>query len=383
MNTAELASLVRQSGNDETPLGSVSVVQEMISRYAADATAFSAMFEEGIPVLRGDSIVDKALAFLSPPLKSPNERRAARKHQLRVLEGQQAWPDLASVANTTSLICADGQVDTELPPQLYRGENSELVGWNGFSNLLTQLINVTCAHTISSTKGMPELRQSALATVLFELFKNTHDHARHELTGAQISSSIRGIYAKYYDADKIDKFTTASKKEAQPLPAGHAYCRAAIQPPLLRGQANTSPGLGALGVLEISIFDSGPGMAARWEGHNVGNKTPTEQFANVINCLTKGNSSTSSSSRGFGLWKVLRAVEEVNGFIRFRTNGVNGFRRFDSMAYSHTAQTETLGQRPTPVESLLDWQKGFSRIPSQYPEIRGTVVSLLVPMVAT
>ena len=364
--------------NPAHPVGTAMLLQQLISAHAQNENAFSALFKNGVLTIPHQDVVGTVISFLTPKFENTNESRVALKQQIQILQGQKQWPDLASLASSTNLICSDAHPELGLPPQLYQEGSKKLVEWSGFSRLFNQLANVTGSENLLPAGVMGDLYQTALSTVLLELFKNTHDHATHEISGADIPSSVRGIFAKFYSAESIEKIAV-DVPATYPPSAAVSYAKAVVQKIPKRGTANISSGLGANGVLEVSIFDSGPGMAARWAREDATHMTPRTQLDNVLNCLTKGQTSTGASSRGFGLWKVLRSIEEVRGFIRIRTNGVHGFRRFDAKAYRDTAHISNDGERPIPKETLLDWTKGFSPHPSTYPERRGAVVSILIP----
>ena len=132
------------------------------------------------------------------------------------------------------------------------------------------------------------------------------------------------------------------------------------------------------GFLELSILDSGPGMAARWLGRPVDDIDPQQQLEAVLQCFGKGRTSTTSLGRGFGLWKVLTSLKELHGFISVRTNSIHAFKQF---GYTSGIGLEELpgGQR-VQKEQLYDWKRGLSTTPSEYPHVRGTVISFLLPM---
>ncbi|HTW29081.1 MAG TPA: hypothetical protein VME92_18280, partial [Acetobacteraceae bacterium] len=70
-------------------------------------------------------------------------------------------------------------------------------------------------------------------------------------------------------------------------------------------------------LVEFSVFDSGPGMAARW----LGRETPDrqEELKAVIECFERHGSSQPIRGRGIGLPIVIAALRERSGFLRLRT----------------------------------------------------------------
>jgi hypothetical protein len=292
---------------------------------------------------------------------------------MKILEGQLDWPDLGAAQGTAHIICSDSDSEIGLPKQLYfSAQDRELVSLSSFSQLISRLVSLTTGGRLADASGRRSTTEAALSNVLYELFKNTEDHATHELSGADIRGSVRGIYAQFFNAPQ--EIPKKGKDIVHSSPS-RAYWEHTVET-----KARPARKSAAAGVLEISVFDSGPGMAARWSGREVSSESAAGQIASVLACFKKGQTSTAAPSRGFGLWKVLRAVEEVRGLIAVRTNGIRAYRRFDASIYRGANQTTQFGERPIPEESLLDWRMGFARKFTLFPQVRGTVVSVLLPV---
>jgi hypothetical protein len=323
--------------------------------------------------------LSSAVAALQPlpAVADSKSRRERRKYQEVLLLEQSRWPDLASVRNTAFLLCADHKPpEYGLPRQLYsRQSPGSLISRESFGPLLDRLISaVSPAEAPTWEDSGPVLRES-LTTIIFETFKNTHDHARSEASGSEVQTSIRGIYSRFYTIHDIGS-GPISQRLLTANPA-ERYLASFIQrdpKPGLRVQPRPAVG----GFLEISVIDSGPGMAARWLGthdHQIDRK---RQLEAVLSCFQKGKTTTNSDGRGFGLWKVLMSLEQLRGFISVRTNAIHAYRQF-GYAFD-MAPVEINGGARVPKEELLDWKKGLSTVPSEYPAVKGTVVSFLIPM---
>jgi hypothetical protein len=101
-----------------------------------------------------------------------------------------------------------------------------------------------------------------------------------------------------------------------------------------------------------------------------------EQFEAVLGCFATGKSATGDESRGFGLWKVLRDLRALKGFIRVRTNRVHVYRDFawygDMFLRSDIV---------APQERMMDWRRGITqKITEGYPDMQGAHVSVLIPL---
>lgn len=321
-----------------------------------------------------------AIAVLMPPDASTTEssvKRARRKFQEQLLVNQFSWPDLASVNESAFLLCADHKPpEYGLPRQLYLTHKpDELLPWAGVHELLEQIVRAVSPEVAPTWIEARSALREALATIFAETFKNTHDHARENTDGSDLETSVRAIYARYYPMQEVLENIAGLPQEG--VTPAERYVRSLAPRTVLPGiRAPNLPTVS--GFLELSILDSGPGMAAKWLRRPVHDLDPREQLDAILQCFGKGRTTTSSLGRGFGLWKVLNSLVGLRGFISVRTNSIHAFRQF---GYANTiGQEELTGGQRAPKEQLYDWKKGLSTAPSSYPHVQGTVISFLLPM---
>lgn len=321
-----------------------------------------------------------AVAVLMPPAATVTEssvKRARRKLQEQLLTAQSNWPDLASVRDSAFLLCADHKPpEYGLPDQLYLQHRPDgLLPWTGVHELLDQLMKAVSPAVAPTWIEARSALREALATIFAETFKNTHDHAREDIDGSDLETSVRAIYARYYPLQAV--LNNIASVPADGVTQAERYVRSFAPRTVKPGVR--APDLPAVsGFLELSILDSGPGMAARWLRRPVHDLDPRLQLEAVLQCFGKGRTTTTSPGRGFGLWKVLNSLIGLRGFISVRTNGIHAFRQFGYTAA--TGQEELPGGQRVPKEQLYDWKRGLSTTPSDYPHVRGTVISFLLPM---
>jgi hypothetical protein len=316
-----------------------------------------------------------AVATLLPPSPEASARtsRARRRWQEQLLTAQQRWPDLASLMPSAYLLCADHKPpEYGLAPQLYpAGRIADLLDWDGFAPLVKEMLlavsPVAAPAWLAGRAGLPQ----ALATIIAETFKNTHDHARTEVDGATVTTSIRGLFVRYYPMTQLVATITAIDPTHRTAAEKYAHSFVPPPPPTRTG-FRVKEIKRVEGFLEISVLDSGPGMASRWRGENVTSLSSRDQGAAVVECLHKQRTTTGSDGRGFGLWKVLLSLAQLKGLISIRTNGVHLYRQFGfSTGY---------GGPLLPREQLYDWSRRLTTTPSPFPHVKGTVVSFLLPM---
>ena len=308
---------------------------------------------------------------------TPQERRTIRRFQEQLLRAQSVWPDLASTSDKAFLVCADHQpAEFGLPEHLYPSQDPEvLMSQSGFGPLIEKLIHVVSPVPgptwMSSRAGLRE----ALTTILAETFKNTHDHARQDIDQSDIAPSVRGIFARYASLQQIETLVSSAKPEA--LTPAQTYASHFVRRKVPKGmRLPDAPNVD--GVLELSVFDSGPGMAAKWLRRSVVDVPIQEQLGAVMACFAKGQTSTQTQGRGYGLAKVLLRLRDLHGFIGVRTNQIHVYRQFGYL--QGLAHRELSDGTSVPKEVLFDWKKHFAQSATELTPVKGTVVTFLLPM---
>jgi len=127
----------------------------------------------------------------------------------------------------------------------------------------------------------------------------------------------------------------------------------------------------SIGICEISILDTGPGMASRWLKRDYKNIAKTDEINGVIECFHKYITSDNSSRtqlRGRGLSNVIGIIG-FNGLIRVRTGRVLLVRNF----FQHKIQSDEIENQNIEFNSIGD----------NMPLVGGTTISVLYPFVYT
>jgi hypothetical protein len=296
---------------------------------------------------------------------------------------QRSWPDL-NVQDRASLLCLDNiPAAIGLPPQLYpQAPNRQVASRDQFEHLVDQMIKAVTPE--ANIRGAITNHRERLTTILHELFKNTHDHARTTVDRQPLSLSIRGLYARYYPAEKLTYTAPPLAKDNNgndiPPLLNQAEKFASYFSRQRPASPNTRlvpiPARHFLGLLELSVFDTGPGFACTYLKDKYAGSTSQQQFDAVLGCFSTGKSSTGDENRGYGLWKVLRDLRELKGFIRVRTNRVHVYRDF-AWYENMFLQTDIA----SPAERMMDWRRGITqKMTEGYPDIQGAHVSVLIPL---
>jgi hypothetical protein len=128
--------------------------------------------------------------------------------------------------------------------------------------------------------------------------------------------------------------------------------------------------------LELSVFDSGPGLARRWlSGHPKGaadpaNPTPEEEYRACVECFVRWNSSTRAGHKGAGLHEVMRTLSRLGAFFRVRTGRLSLYRDFVERPYTGAAGEDS---------SLADWTSRSASLHA-LAVVEGALYTMLIPI---
>lgn len=196
--------------------------------------------------------------------------------------------------------------------------------------------------------------------IIWELLKNTDEHAKRDyLDKAKLLPSSRGLFMKIQRNSKsvfIESTNHLGLKK---------YYASAFN--------NEEHNF----ILEISVFDSGPGLVKRFMGDNWSiDENISNDIDAVRKCLIKGQTSVITSqgkNKGYGLDEVLRLLDIKRGFLKIRTGRVSIYRDLIETPYKIT-------QEPNEIE-LIDWNKNSSSEYSEMSNTEGTLITLAYPLI--
>jgi hypothetical protein len=256
------------------------------------------------------------------------------------------------------VISADALDSLAFPRQLYTVEANipkvrsadEFGDW-----ILTEFTHQTKGEALKFKRpNLPRLR--FLGRALSELFSNTHKFARSHLDGSTLPRSVRGILT---DAVK----DTAQRFDASVEPA-------AVQTFLQSLPKRYGP---KTGVIEISVFDSGPGLAQHWIGRPLtANDSLEDERSAVLMCLQKWGTRGGHESRGLGLHTVMEILSsvEVGGMLFIRTG---------RLALVRDLHAQPLYVSPEATKNIETYSMAPMFGDDRLARVEGTLISLVIP----
>jgi len=203
-----------------------------------------------------------------------------------------------------------------------------------------------------------EFEAAELGRALFELMQNTHDHARVDDAGYTLRRSVRGVHVRSFTQLRSDLVRSAE---------GHADL-ARYFSTLPSGLDATSHNDGdRLRLVAVTVFDSGPGIAARGlrqMGFKHDASFEQEQRA-TFSALRKSDEAAQPGMRGMGLTRVQRYLTAVGGYAMVRCGRLQLTRDF-------------LNRKFAEPDRQADWYAGF-RTAAKHVRTHGTAFTMIVP----
>lgn len=255
-------------------------------------------------------------------------------------------------------VCIDNARNYRRPARLYVPGTDRVRDRADFASLVK-----SCAQLLPLNRRV-ELGRilDAAASLLFEAFHNTHDHAQTDHRGDVLRRSVRGFVVGFQYV-RLDAITVAGG-QSPPLQAYYGAWRPRV------------PSAQYAQFLELGVFDSGPGLARRWlsadralaerlpQGHDL-----DAEYHAVISCLEKGATTKRDHTSGNGLFRIMQVVKRTGGLVRVRTGNMSLIRCFNDSA--------------TPLEPddlrLVDLTEQNGD-PRRRAWAEGTTLSVLLPM---
>ena len=170
-----------------------------------------------------------------------------------------------------------------------------------------------------------------ISWLLFELFQNTEDHAQRDCSGELYKRTVSGFkisIQKIIDPDDWERILPSSNFD------------------WLSASSNVR-------LLELSVFDSGPGMARRWLSKEFEEFSFDEERDSIIECFNKNQTSKGISGRGIGLNNFLTILSGRRGFFRVRSGRIELIKSFSSVENEKIICSQDFSKEQAPVEGTL------------------------------
>ncbi|AXA68580.1 ATP-binding protein [Pseudomonas oryzihabitans] len=219
--------------------------------------------------------------------------------------------------NTINLFCINFAKMEFIKPFYYGGISPQIHSHSSFAKLLE--ISSALMHSKQDKKSLHRGGLPALGSVLAELIANADQHSVTDVHGVKYKKGLRGTSVKSGKIKKED-IHLISDKEPQ----------FAIF--VLRNMLKDAD---YLEFVEISVIDSGPGLARRWLSTK--QEAPVESLNDLplateleatLECFKKHVTTKDSVTSGMGLHNAVQALNKLKAYVRLRTGRVCLYQAF-------------------------------------------------------
>lgn len=199
--------------------------------------------------------------------------------------------------------------DREFEMPIYN--NNKVIEGGAFYNLVKKIMEDTISGKMRFNRLDQNIGLQDLSDLLWELFKNTHDHGRCNVGGDDLELNFRSLIIQQQDISRkyLDEWCGENPTQAQ-----LDFCEHLPKSAFYDGTPETDK----YHILDISVTDFGEGFVELAMNKAKG-KTPEDV---LLKCLESGWSRLNNRTRGDGLTKVLEKVNRYKGWLRIRTGNL-------------------------------------------------------------
>ena len=197
-----------------------------------------------------------------------------------------------------------------------------------------------------------------IGDLLAELIENTDEHALSDYVTGLAQKSVRSVVLNCHQVQNGQNISKVCG-EGTPVFDYITNIKHADQP---------------LDILEISIFDSGPGLYRSFE-KNPEMATLQEEYTSLSNCFREGvTSKPNGVGFGRGLNKARLILDKKNAFVSIRTGRLSVYRNF------HTSPLLNLEDPDKPDVGFYDEINKSDTNFSENSAVEGLAYTILVPL---
>lgn len=208
-----------------------------------------------------------------------------------------------------------------------------------------------------------------LSNLFYELIENADRWGRRDLD----QKSIRGALIHFHTKEHANQ-PLLSKQHEDSIALGK-YLKSCRD-----GQNKELQNF-----LEVSIFDNGPGLSTRFSGRK--SSTISTQYFDALRCFARWCGSSSRENEGQGLYRVVSILNEMEGFLQYRSGNINIYRDFNNCPIPAETLKSYQDNRPsefttTQLDSILemrDFRTGQSR-KLKHPDATGALFTFILPL---
>lgn len=256
--------------------------------------------------------------YLSDETNISNEVAQVIKERITYLTLNNSWKK-----GSNSFISAIQHSATPYPSALYFSNGNlkpkkEIIELS--KNILT---DVSKSYSKYSSTYVVDYYKELIGEIIFELIENTHFWSQNNFEDKTFETGIRGLMISSHRGNKEELL----KNCKDDISLSEYFSN------LITNEEMEN------NIIELSIFDSGSGLASRWLKKEINESNSEDEIYDaIIDCLVKENTSDKSSNyeRGFGLFNMMKLLGTRKGYLKLRTNGLKLIRDFNKHSFNES-----------------------------------------------
>lgn len=236
-----------------------------------------------------------------------------------------------------ALCCFAGAKSEFLGPLYARPEHGAVRDISDFRVLLPRILQHVGDRASDS---LDDGKLDYVSGLIHQLFLNADEHGSFDAMGEPYERAMRGIVLRLTPVTNRAELVRVAGDDR----AFRTYLsRLALLSPkqTVSQEEHEKLPSGPMQLLEISVFDTGPGLALRWLAEKIGRRTyaeiPQEEEVEAVKTCFKKHATTKASQYfGQGLPVALGAMKRLNAFMTLRTGRLSlyqDFSRLDTMEF--------------------------------------------------
>ena len=267
-----------------------------------------------------------AALYFAPLIENPVGERVSTKGGLelalpRIMAMQSGDYSDTMHGRGALLTCFGGAKNEFLHPFYSQPKEGYLRGREEFLWLTEQLIRA-CAP--QAKRKLSERHFTAVSNLVYELFRNTDEHARKDQFGQKYRRNVRGILVKFISYNATSFADDVSSHDSS---LSFFILKSLANQTQHKDKDGSVHATTNLACLELTVFDTGPGLATRWlSKHNPGTELNSlsinDEVALVEKCFKEHATTKDNDGSGAGLSLVLNSLSLLNAYLRLRTGRI-------------------------------------------------------------
>lgn len=231
-----------------------------------------------------------------------------------------------------ALCCFAGARREFLNPLYSHALDARVRDHEDFRSLLPRMLSSLGVRT---TVALSESQLAYLCGLVYELFLNADEHGTFDVRGERYVKGMRGIAVRQTTIEDVASLVRHAKDDT---PLRGYLTKLAMLAKAKSAKIDPAQRLpsGPMHLLEVSVFDTGPGLALRWHAKKSGYRSYSEMSMKeeaeaVKTCF--GTHATTKAGRylGEGLAMALSAMRGLEAFMTLRTGRLSLYQDFSSV----------------------------------------------------